>query len=200
MRWLAEYLNNNWFVKMFYAGLLALILLFSAGSAGAEEMSLLSDKELSDITGHGFSHFSLTGNMALVELNMQTATFIEIDSLKMGYYDNGSSTGWDQNWNGVSLGSDSQDLVLNNFIFQAEFSDISDSGTRRLLSMQIGFNDVSGQLDADFQSLSILSGSNRDVPGQATFSFDHDRMVLVISAQGVNQGIWFDFGNAQQAP
>jgi len=200
MSCLTQYLNNNRFPKKLYTGLLVLVLLCSLDSIAAGKMSLLSDNELSEISGHGFSNFSLTGNMALIELNLQTATFTEIDSLNMGYYDNGSSIGWDQNWNQVALGSDSQDMVLNDFIFQAEFSDISDSGTRRLLSMQIGFNDVSGQLNADFQSLSILSGLSRDVPGQATFHFDHDRMVLIISAQGVNQGIWFDFGNAQQVP
>lgn len=165
------------------------------------EMSAMSNEELSAIACHGFSEFSLTNvdgvDIARVDLGIQADTYSTIDSLKMGYWDNGSSLGWDQNWNNVSAGSDSQDLQLNGFFFQAEFTDIDNSATRQLKSVTIGFTDVTGTLTGDFSSITLLNGGTvRDSVGNATYTFNNDSLILTINADGDNAGVNFDFGNA----
>ena len=169
------------------------------------EMSAMSNEELSAIACHGFSEFSLTTDVnglstARVNLGIQADTYTTIDSLKMGYWDNTANTnglGWDQNWSNVSVGSDSNDLQLNGFFFEATFTDIENSATRQLKSVTIGFTEVTGTLTGDFSSITLLSGSTaRDSVGNATYTFNGDSLVLTINVDGDNAGVSFDFGNA----
>ncbi len=79
--------------------------------AGAD-MTRMTEEELSAVTGHGFSSFTLTQDngvdIARMDLNMRAETFTEIDSMKLGYY----GGGWDENWLGLSMGSSENDLIL----------------------------------------------------------------------------------------
>jgi len=163
------------------------------------EMSAMTDDELATITGHGFTDFSLTTanglDTARIDLNMQAATYATIDSMKLGHWDNGSGIGWDQDWTGVSLGTDAQDLVLTNFYLQAEFTDINDAAIRQLKSIEVGFQQAYGTVSADFVSLS-QGLTSRENAGLATYTFDGDPFVLRINVDGDNPGISFDFGGA----
>lgn len=86
-------------------------------------MNRLDDGELSAITGHGFSSFSVTHENGLdivrMNLDIRANTFTEIDSLKMGHYDNGAGAGWDQNWLGTDMGEDANHLNLSGFFMEA---------------------------------------------------------------------------------
>jgi hypothetical protein len=166
-------------------------------------MAAMSDDELSQVTGHGFSDFSLTLasetgglDIARVDLNLQASTYATMDSMKMGYWDNGG-TGWDQNWLGVSIGSETTDMVLSNFVLQAEFVYLNDAATRELKSITMGFQNATGTLSGTFASLSELeSGYSRETVGLATYTFDGDPILMHINVDGDNPGIWFDFGSA----
>jgi hypothetical protein len=176
------------------------VVLFLSPATGVCQMAALSDAELAGITGNGFTDFSLTHvdglDVARIDLNMQTATYATMDSMKMGNWDNGSGTGWDQNWLGVSMGTESTDMVLNDFVLQAEFTNIDDSTARELKSITIGYQSVTGTLSANFSSISLMPGTSRTDEGQATYVFDGDPFLLHINVDGVNQGVWLDFGDA----
>jgi hypothetical protein len=166
-------------------------------------MAAMSDDELSQVTGHGFSEFTLTNvdgvDIARIDLNLQASTYATMDSLKMGYWDN-DGTGWDQNWLGVSIGSDSTDMVLNGFVLQAEFTNIDNADIRALKSVTMGFQSATGTLSGTFASLSELeSGYSRESVGAATYTFDGDPILMHINVDGENPGIWFDFGSATRS-
>ena len=172
-------------------------------SRGVCEMAAMSDDELSQVTGHGFSEFTLTNvdgvDIARIDLNVQASTYATMDSLKMGYWDN-DGTGWDQNWLGVSIGSDSTDMVLNGFVLQAEFTNIDNADIRALKSVTMGFQSATGTLSGTFASLSELeSGYSRESVGAATYTFDGDPILMHINVDGDNAGIWLDFGSATRS-
>ncbi|BBO68032.1 hypothetical protein DSCA_19620 [Desulfosarcina alkanivorans] len=169
-------------------------------------MTILGDRALSSITGHGFSAVSLSRengqDIARVALDIQSDTWTEIDSLKMGHWDNGLGPGWDQNWVGVSMGSASAELALADFVFQACFVNIGDDQARELKGITVGFERVNGTLSGVFPSISLVSGvdpvSPREDIGPATYVFDGDPFLLHINADGDTPGVWFDFGAAER--
>lgn len=187
--------------------ILVVFSLLCLPTRGACEMAAMTDDELAAITGHGFSDFSLTlasgtgeFDIARVDLNLQASTYATMDSLKMGYWNNGGD-GWDQNWLGVSVGSQSTDMVLNGFVLQAEFVNVNDAATRELKSITMGFQSATGTLSANFASLSELAGtSGRINDGEATYAFNGGPLMLHINVDGANPGIWFDFGTATRTP
>lgn len=132
-----------------------------------------------------------------MQFNVQVETYTEIDSMKMGYWDNGNGIGWDQNWTNVKLGSSISDLKLEGFIFEAKFSNMNDPANRVLEEVKIGYERAYGSLSADFQSLSKLGALPREYQGAKTFTFNGDPLILTIKCRGSDAGIWFDFGGAQ---
>lgn len=168
------------------------------------EMTAMTDHELSRVTGHGFSKFSLTHenglDIARVALNIQASTWSEIDSMKLGYWDNGGGTGWDQEWTGVSLGSESTDMVFTDFVLQAEFVNVDNAATRELKSLSVGFESATGTLSGNFASLSRTNGAARAADGAATYVFNGNPFMLHLNMDGANPGIWFDFGGAVRMP
>jgi hypothetical protein len=121
--------------------------------AGAD-MTPMTDDELSSVTGHGFSSFTLTQenglDIARMDLDIRARTFTEIDSMKLGYY----AGGWDENWLGFSMGSSENDLTLGGFYFESQFVDIDDASTRQLKRVTIGWASVTGTISASFSSFS----------------------------------------------
>lgn len=110
----------------------------------------VGDEELSEVTGEGFSSFTLQNGVARAFFNINVSTYTQIDSLKMGYYNNG----WDEDWTNVSLGSSSEDLKIKGVYIEASFSNISDPATRQLNYIKVGTPDLSGPITADFNSFS----------------------------------------------
>ncbi len=56
-------------------------------SSAMAELSPLNDMEMDNITGRqGFSEFTIQGNTARMFFDMHVETYLEVDSLKLGYY------------------------------------------------------------------------------------------------------------------
>lgn len=129
----------------------AVVLTLLCGQARSE-LAPMTEEELSSITGHGFSSFTLTQegglDVARMELDIRAATFTEIDSMKLGHY----GGGWDENWLGLSMGSTENDLTLGGFYFESQFTDINDASTRQLKRVTIGWTSVTGTISATFNS------------------------------------------------
>lgn len=169
----------------------------------------VGDEQLSEVTGEGFSSFTMTddgagGATARAYFNITASTFTEIESLKMGYYNNGTSLGWDEDWTGVSLGSPSEDLVCRGLYLQAGFSNITDPGTRQLNYLKVGTPSMTGPITATFNSLTgsitnagVTTNYNRDNLGMRTiYSSSGEFSVTVTGTNG-----WrVDWGNATITP
>lgn len=170
-----------------------LAILFVIPGFSSAEMIFLSNSELSEVTGTGIITFSLTGDMARVDLDMETGMYSNIDSMKLGYYDDGVSSGWDQDWTNVTIGSGSRELVINGVYFQAVYSNINDPDTRGLSHITIGTRNATGTIRGDFNN---YSGSITDTGGadiinghraQADFSridLDHSNASIVFDSNG----------------
>jgi hypothetical protein len=113
-------------------------------------MVQMNDSELSDVTAAGFSSFEWEDSVAKAYFNIQTSTFTEIQSLKMGFY----NSGWDEDWTNVSLGSASEDLLIKGVFIEASFSNLTDPENRSLDSLRIGTPSLTGPITANFNSFS----------------------------------------------
>ena len=182
------------------AGILALVFFSSPGMAELREMS---DAELAEVTGAGFTRFTLENDIARAEFNIRAETYTEIADMRMGYYDNGNGPGWDQRWTGVKMGTPERNMVMTGFFFQSAFDNINDPQNRRLLSVRMGFNSVNGTLSAE--SISSFSGDvggvlvggqrvNLDAQGIRKFHFNNAAMTLSIGVEGEQKGLWLQFG------
>ncbi len=176
--------------------IITVMTLFFSTRATAD-MTLMFDMELSEITAAGFSKFTLTqdaADIARVDLNLHAATYAEIGAMQMGYHDNGGSLGWDQDWQAVSLGANDQDLVLNNFVLETKFQNISDPANRQLESITIGFTDVTGTISSDF---GVFSGSIQGVEheraslGQTSVTLANEPFLLQLK---IDTGVSFQIG------
>lgn len=190
-------------------GAATLLCLFLPVSSWAG-MAAMNDAELSAVVAQGFSSFtmstdSVSGNrVALADFTgISGSTYTEIDSMKMGYWDNtgGGSKGWDQNWTTVKLGTAANDLILNGFFFKAEFdpATINDPANRQLKSFTIGSKDVTGTVAANFQSFSgVLGGSDlsRAALGNSTYQFNHTELSFSLDLSGSRKGFWVNMGTA----
>jgi len=167
-------------------------------------MVQMSDNELSDVTAAGFSSFTWNNNVATAYLNIQTSTFTEIQSLKMGYYNNG----WDEDWTNVSLGSSTQDLVCKGFNIQASFSNLTDPATRTLDSLTVGTPSMTGPITATFNSFTgqinnggtVVLDAVRQNLGTATINSTNSQFYIQLSAGGTHPGWYFYWSNATITP
>jgi len=190
--------------SLYRVAILVTALLLLCATASFAGMSRMSDGELSAVVGQGFSSFTMSDGVANANFSgISGSTYTEIDSLALGYWDkgNGSGKGWDQNWTQVKLGTSSNDLTFKGFYFQAVFdpSTVNDPANRKLLSLSMGSKDVTGQLTANFQSLSATIGGQdvaRGTLGVQTFQFNHTELSLNIDLTGSHKGIWVNMGNA----
>jgi len=177
----------------------AFLLLAAGPNPASADLKEMSDNELADITGHGFSQFIHSGDMVRADFDVLAKTYTDIATLKMGYWDNGSGQGWDQNWTGVQLGSAAQDIVLRGFYIEASFNNLSDPVNRQLKSLFIGFNHVSGDLKARFESISQIAvdgttDNMRADLGERTFRFNDTELRFSLELEGSHKGIWVRFG------
>jgi hypothetical protein len=140
------------------------------------------------VCGAGFSRFTLVGGISRADFAINISTYTEIDSLKLGYYDDGTSNdygfgangvGWDQDWTNVSLGSSSQDLVCNGVYIEAKFTNIANPATRRLEYIRIGTPDMTGDITATFNSFSGYIDDGDSVP-----EYDGYRLNTLYDAAG----------------
>ena len=217
------------------------IALLVIPQAGFCELEAMSDAELSAVyagsfgTNHpivGFSNFiindlddDLTETVAI--FNVYTTTYMEVDSLKLGYHDeydykNPTPTeGWDQNWENIQIGGDyedpSQDFQGRQYYLRAIFEDIDTPSSRSLEYIAFGANDVSGEISANFISFSgMIDNSDDNTPeynghrlnlGNATITAgdlnndgDASEFEISLSLDGFDKGYWVKFSEATVTP
>jgi len=219
------------------------IVLFITADPGYCELEVMSDAELSAVyagsfgTNHpitGFSNFIIddldgdgTADDTLAIFNIYTTTYMEIDSLKLGYHDeydykNPSPTaGWDQNWEDIQIGGDyedpSQDFQGSEYYLRADFENIDDPANRTLEAITFGANNVSGDISANFIRYSgTIDNSDDNTPeynghglnlGNATISAgdlngdgDASEFEISLSLDGYDKGYWVKFSEATVTP
>jgi hypothetical protein len=188
---------------------LFIIFLLIIPSAIYAWMWEMADEELAEVTGEGFSSFTLENEIARAYFNITASTFTEIESLKMGYYDDGASYGWDEDWVDVSLGSSSEDLVCQGLYIETGFSNIADSATRTLNYIKAGTPSMTGPISANFISFSghienptdgVLVNGHRLSLGIRTITSTNSEFYMQLNQSGVEKGWWFYWNNATISP
>jgi hypothetical protein len=195
------------FIYLVILSSLFLILLSMPVYAAMNEMT---EDALSEITGEGFSSFTLIDGIARASFNITASTFTEIQSLKMGYYNDGTALGWDEDWQGVSLGSATTDLTSNGLYIEAKFSNISDPVTRTLDYIKVGTPDMTGPISANFVSFSghienptdgvLYDGHRITTIGQATITSTNSEFYLKLENAGIQKGWWVFWNKATVGP
>ena len=184
--------------------LLVLLSILALSAPCQARMERMTDGALEGVTGAGFSSFTFVNGVALADFpGVSAATYTEIDSVKLGYWDKGSGKGWDQNWTGVQLGSATNDLVFNGFFMKAEFepATVNDPANRQLKSVSMGSKDVTGVVSANFQSFSgVIGGGDiaRENLGTRSYQFNHTELSFSLELSGAHKGIWVNMGTATQ--
>ncbi len=161
--------------------LLAMLLLLFLATPCWAGMKMLSDNQLSDVYAEGFSSFTITtpdgGATSDVTalFNIYTTSYITIDSMKMGYYNDGSTTGWDEDWTNVQIGgparsslaynglsTPNQDFQTQGAYMKANFTNLNNPATRTLNSITLGVTSATGNISALFNSFSgsVLGGGS----------------------------------------
>jgi hypothetical protein len=200
--------------KTTWISLLTIISLCMLATPVRAWMWEVDDQKLSEVTGEGFSSFTMTddgagGATARAFFNITASTFTEIDSLKMGYYDNGSGSGWDEDWTGVSLGSSTEDLVCRGLFLEAGFSNISNPGSRTLNYLKVGTPSMTGPISANFNSLTgsitdagVTTTYNRTNLGPQTIFSNAGSFSVTVGGgtNGAPTGWRTDWGNAHILP
>lgn len=155
------------------------LLVFFLATPCRAGMETLSDTQLSDVYGEGFSGFTITpvgdGTDNVTALfNIDTSSFTTIDSMKLGYYNDNqlspppapTTTAWDEDWTNIQIGGSltdpTKDFKTQGVYFQANFSNINDQTTRTLNSITFGATSATGDISAEFNSFSgsIANGTN----------------------------------------
>jgi hypothetical protein len=180
-------------------------------------MQSLNEAEMHDIYAEGFSEFTLTnisGDDYTMKLwlNINTAQFTEIDTLKMGWHDyrNLGTDQWDQDWSNVQIGdgiNSADNFVTQGFYFEAEFEDFSQD-YRVLKSVTYGVDYAKGRIHGDFDSFSgtLNSGDYTNYNGAANgwnyIGVNEDnagggiRLTLNADLTSPYVGFWMHFDNA----
>ena len=186
-------------LPLIIAGLSVLITLMATTSFAAK--TEMGDEELQQVTGAGFSNFTLTDGVARASFNIVARTYTELNSLKMGYYDGG----WDQDWTNVSLGTPDTDLVVRGFYIEASFTNISDPANRTLNSIKLGTPSMTGTISAEFNSFSgqikdpggiDLVNGHRVPLGPATITCTNSAFQASLNTSVLEKGWWMSFTNA----
>jgi hypothetical protein len=181
----------------------AAILTPSLCGAGMHE---LSDGDMAAVYAQGFSTFTLTGSTVTLDFSGVTlSTWTEISSMNMGYYLKGGTTAWDNSWTGVSLGSQSTDLVAQGLYIEAGFSNITDPATRQLEYVRIGTHSLTGDISANFISFSGtldngVTNITRTNLGQATISASGTGFYLALDRIGTSNQMGYSFNWAGGTP
>jgi hypothetical protein len=193
-------IRRGWIVSILTLAMLIILL-----SLPVHAFTLMTDEELSQVTGTGFSSFTLENDVAKASFNIEARTFTEIQSLKMGYYNDGTSLGWDEDWTNVSLGSATEDLVCKGLYIEAKFTNLSDPATRTLDYIKVGTPSMTGPISATFNSFSghienptdgVLVDGRRLNLGQKTITSTNSEFYLQLSRTGAQAGWWVYWNNA----
>jgi hypothetical protein len=173
-----RHIATNRFFHLTFMSITVLFALFLVEPCWAQ-LKALNDAQLSDAYALGFSDFTITtlgdGTTDTNALfNINSSSYITIDSLKLGYYDDNqlnpqptiTSTAWDEDWTNIQIGGSltdpTKDFSTQGAYLQANFSNIDDPTIRTLNSITLGATSATGDISAAFNSFSgsIADGTN----------------------------------------
>ena len=203
-----------------------LILPFFLPASGFCELKAMNDGELLDIYATGFSSFDIIHNTdtgydeARAWFNIRAFTYTEIDSLKLGYHDEYDykdptpGFNWDEDWVNVVFGTaidePENDFYGEGFYFTAAFENIDNPNTRELKSVKFGFETVSGDITANFNSFSGTINDGAGAPeynghtlnlGLATITNNgNGGMEISLNIENYDKGYWVTFDDAVVTP
>ncbi len=181
------------FLSIFFLLAWVYILPPSLSAAGMHE---LSDNEMAAVYAYGFTTFSFIGDTARVDFNNTSArTWTEVSSIKMGYY----SSGWDNDWTNVSLGSSGSDLVARGLFIEAKFS--TSGGNLQLDYFRIGTANLTGTVSGSFNSFSgTLDGGattySRANLGTTSITSSGGGFYMSLERSGSKMGYTFNWSSA----
>lgn len=191
--------------------LLCVVLLWTELSTPAyAKLRAMKTEELKSATAQaGIAEFTLNNNTARLFLDIHIETVATIGTFSAGYY----NSGWDQSWNNLSLGVDSDNpLIIDGLVFMTDFDDLS-SGDPTLERVVIGSNRLQGSFSAMISSFSgmysssLTSGGSPDTilsrydlsaggTASTTFTFNSDTstsgdqgLFLILNLDSSNVGI-----------
>ena len=198
------------------------VLLFCAAMALAApvcraELLEMADTELAAVYAAGYTTFSWktvgTEDIARLDLDVEARMYADIGSVKTGYYNNGSTTAWDQDWTGVQLGTAVSDLVAKGLFVEMGFdtATINSPSGRTLNYVKIGTPNMQGDISGTFSSFSGTIGGagitnvSRQNLGATTITADgtaaSDFAMTLSRIAGTNQmGFSFQWGSATKSP
>lgn len=176
-------------------GLAALLIAVLSVQVAFADLQPMSDTELAQITGTGFSSFMLTQengfDIARMQLDVRGETWTEVDRLQMGNWNGG----WDQNWSTLSMGNAQSLLNFEGLHLEAVFSEIGNGADRQLQQITFGYSQVTGTITVDFASFTgYLQGVTytRANLGSTTIVLDHEPLEMTVD---VNEGLILRIGN-----
>lgn len=213
--------SNCRFFACTVAVLIALVTILTSPQIATAQMKTMNNDQLSDVYAEGFASFTITSaggiDSAKATFNILTYSYIEIESLKLGYhaeYDYKdpipSSKSWDEDWTTVQIGGDinnpDEDFQTEGAYFKADFTNIDDPTTRELKGITFGATKVTGDISATFNSFSgTIDDSNNSTPeynghalnlGTKTITATDSSFSISLSIDGYDKGYWVTFNNA----
>jgi hypothetical protein len=142
----------------------------------------LSKDEMKTTTGQrALTDFSITENTTRMFINTHIETYTEIESMKLGYYERNSVSGWDQNWTNLKFGNETENLTMDGFILKADFNDLNSSNPE-LKRLIIGTNRLNGTISGNFES---FTGAYN--PILTTDTTDDTTPVNIVTRQNLGQ-------------
>lgn len=203
--------------SLFLLGLIFISYFIFTSSSQAELKSLSQDELKTSTAQAGLVDFSISNTTARIFLDIHIETQATIESLSAGWYEkdtNGSGTpslGWDQKWNGITMGSSTESLSIDGLVFRADFDNLS-AADPVLQRIVIGSNRLQGTLAAEITSFSgifnglltsdvtlaaLAAGPDRRALGNVTFNFnsnavpdsDSRGLFFILNNSGSNIGI-----------
>jgi hypothetical protein len=125
--------------------------------SNVEGQALINVVESSNVNGVNGSTDVIRVNMG-IDLNLQAY----VGSMKLGNYNNGTSTGWDENITNLFLGSvdRSSSLVLSGLYLEVGFNNLCDDAKRKLNYIEFGTNSATGSVTGTMNTISALTAGN----------------------------------------
>lgn len=193
----------------------SLFFFFFQNSSSYADLSLMTKADMKAMTGQaGFADFSITGDTARIFLDIHLETWTDISSFKAGYYEKNGSSGWDQDWTEVQIGSESEVFEIDGVVLMADFSDGIGTSSQRLQRIIFGTNRAQGDITARMNAYTgvyndaltggtgtpvyldreTVSGTTAD--SSTTFKFDSNisetqdmGLYFILSLEGEHPGI-----------
>ncbi|MGD0168648.1 MAG: hypothetical protein ABSE54_02885 [Smithella sp.] len=155
--------------KKFLAFLVAVaFFIMSSPVCFAPTKEVMSDLELSNVEGQALINVvessNVNGSTDVIRVNMGIDLNLQayVGSMKLGYYNNGTSTDWDENITNLFLGSvdRSSSLVLSGLYLEVGFDNLGNDATRKLNYIEFGTNSATGSVTGTMNTVSSLMAGN----------------------------------------